>query len=232
MDNLPSDFRLMVPSKRKVNTDYGQDGGFTAGEPNHKKPCYNPDIANSKSAKSKSNQSNIDSDCNYSNNNENRKVVQHNVVNGNVINGNIVNGRIMNGKIENGSDKSCDYEDRNTRKGRTIFMKKKKGTISNLSDISSNDGDNNYFFGCGSASYGKGGKNPSRSKIKSRHKAQKKPSSFKTIGGAVSKNVQPYDNDTVAMELKENIALSQQKKHELKKLHTSLSEKVSDLRIF
>ena len=57
VDNLPSGFGLMVPSKRKVKTDYGQDDGFTAGELNHKKPRYNLDIANSKSAKSKLNAS-------------------------------------------------------------------------------------------------------------------------------------------------------------------------------
>ena len=222
LDNLPSDFGVTVPSKQcKVKTDDGNADGIRndADEPSIKKPRYNPDIANSKTATSISNRSNIDSDNNYSNDNDSGKVVQHNVVNGNIINGNIVNGRITHGRNENGSDQSCE----SVAHGRMVYANKKNAFSGNLSDISFDEDNNNTSFGCGVASYGKDGdkKKQSNSKKKSRSKT----------GGAVSKNVEPYDNEKVAKEIKENIALSQEKKHALYKMHKSLSEKVSKLTV-
>ena len=223
LDNLPSDFGVTVPSKQcKVKTDDGNADGIRndADEPSIKKPRYNPDIANSKTATSISNRSNIDSDYNYSNDNDSGKVVQHNVVNGNIINGNIVNGRITHGRNENGSDQSCE----SVAHGQMVYANKKNAFSGNLSDISFDEDNNNTSFGCGVASYGNDGdknKKQSNSKKKSRSKT----------GGAVSKNVEPYDNEKVAKEIKENIALSQEKKHALYKMHKSLSEKVSKLTV-
>ena len=214
MDNLPSNFGLIVPADYRPHSDNNQHiGSYHSDEPSPKKPRYNPNVANRKSSGEDS-----DSDYVYSDDTVNGKLVQRNVVNGNVINGNIVNGRISNRKFDNVSDRSCGSDEYAEKSN----AKKSHGDDNNYSDISSEEDNNNFSGGLGVAS-----RRRSTGNNKKRSKARKQPSVIK--GGAVSKDVQEYDSDDVSIELKDNISLSQQKKYELLKLHKSLAEKVSKL---